>query len=375
MKYIFLLSGDYLDIAREETISLLGSSKHYSSGNILIAEGNEGFAGKYKRLALAKGIFKVLFECNVSDIEKSMKNFGWNSVYKHNFCIRVNFLESNGNNLKNKIKDRKIQKNERAASGKFSGSNLLAALSERNLAKYIWRSVKYPKVELKNPQTSIHLFIAKKKAYCGLLIFENKENFEARKSNLRPFSSPTSLHPKLARALVNLTEIKKNEVLIDPFCGAGGFLIEAGLMGIKSAGYDINKIMIKGCMKNLEYFKINNYTLKSRNALDINDKFDCLVTDLPYGLNSNVVLEYHKDNWKLGRINKKIQKERFTEDLEEFYLQFLKNLRKKLRKKAVIIFPDYADYRGLLKKSGFRIEKEFSNYVHGSLTRKIVKIS
>ena len=232
-----------------------------------------------------------------------------------------------------------------------------------------------PKVSLESSKTLIQIFIIKDKVYCGLLIYTNNEDFESRKPNLRPFSSPTSLHPKLARALVNLTGIESEEILIDPFCGSGGFLIEAGLMNIKTIGYDINRIMIEGCKKNLEYFKISNCRLKTRNAIDINDKFDCLVTDLPYGLNSNVVSEYHKGNWKLGRINKKIQKEGFTKDLEEFYLQFLKNLRKKLRKKAVIIFPNYADYRSLLKKSGFRIEKEFSNYVHGSLTRKIVKVS
>lgn len=365
MKYLFLLSGEYPDIAKEEVSSLLNAKPNLIK-NLMIADIDENSAAKSaKRLALAKSIFKVLFECSVSDVEKSMKEFGWNSVYKNNFCIRMHFLDGNSRSMNYKIKNNKAQKHKSA----------LAPLSEKNLAKYVWRSVSRPKVELKNPQTSIQLFITRNKAYCGLLIFENRENFEARKSHFRPFHSPSSLNPRLARALINLTGIGSNEILIDPFCGAGGLLIEAGLMEIRTIGYDINKIMVDGCRKNLKYFKINNYRLKTKNALDIIDKFDCLVTDLPYGLNSNVVSEYHKDNWKLGRINKKIQKEGFTRDLEEFYLQFLKNLRKKLKKKAVIIFPNYVDYRSLLKKSGFIIEKEFSNYVHGSLTRKIVKIS
>jgi len=369
MRYMFLLSGDYPDIAKEEIPSLLDIKKIKLAGRLLIAETkNEKPPKPFRRLALTKSIFKVLFECSKGDIEKSMKEFGWNSIYENNFCIRVHDLSAIS-----PLKADKNPKSERAASGSMhEGSN---PLSEKSLAKHIWRSVKKPKVELESPKTSIHVFLAGNKAYCGLKLYENKENFESRKPNLRPFSSPTSLHPKLARALVNLTGIEEKEILIDPFCGAGGFLIEAGLMGIKSVGYDINKIMAKGCRKNLECFKINNCRIKAKNALDISDKFDCLATDLPYGLNSNVISEYHKDNWKLGRINKKIQKEGFAEDLEEFYLRFLKNLRKKIRKKAVIIFPNYADYRILLKKSGFRIEKEFSNYVHGSLTRKIVKIS
>lgn len=390
MKYIFLLSGDYIDIAKEEALSLLDLKKVKLAGKLLIAYLNGiPLKNQSKRLALTKNIYKFLFQCNTNDVEKSMKNFDWNSVYKDNFCIRVHFMDGINNNS---IKNNEIQKNIRATTQKqvfrfpksyaFLGSGSSrdrskphAPLSEKNLAKYIWRSVKRPKVELENPKTLIQLFMTKKKAYCGLLIFENKGDFEARKSHLRPFPSPSSLHPKLARALVNISGVKKDEILLDPFCGAGGFLIEAGLMNIKAIGCDINKIMTEGCKKNLKYFKINNCKLKTKNALDISNKFDCLVTDLPYGLNSNVVSEYHKGNWKLGRINKKIQKEGFTEDLGEFYLQFLKNLRKKIRKKAVIIFPSYVNYRSLLKKSRFKIEKEFSNYVHGSLTRKIVKVS
>ena len=61
--------------------------------------------------------------------------------------------------------------------------------------------------------------------------------------------------------------------------------------------------------------------------------------------------------------------------MEEFYSEFLKNLRKKIKKKAVIVFPSYADYKKLLKKNGFKIEFEYSDYVHRSLTRKMVRVS
>ena len=217
------------------------------------------------------------------------------------------------------------------------------------------------------------MFIIKEKAYCGLLIYTNKEYFESRKSHLRPFPHPSSLHPKVARALVNLTGIKEREILLDPFCGTGGFLIESGLMGIKSIGYDINKIMINGCIENLKHFKIRNCKIKAKNAVEIADRFDYAVTDLPYGLNSNVILGYDKD-WKKFRLNKKIQKKDFVKNLEQFYLKFLKNLRKKLKKNAVIVFPSYVNCRKLLNQSKFMIEKEFEIYVHRSLARRIVKI-
>ena len=46
--------------------------------------------------------------------------------------------------------------------------------------------------------------------------------------------------------------------------------MEAGFMGIKSIGYDINKAIAAGCRKNLEHYKIKNSSVKIKNALDIN---------------------------------------------------------------------------------------------------------
>ena len=378
MKYIFLLSGDYINIGVEEILSLFKVKKYMLLNKILIVglEHNEQEIKKIiKRLALIKSIYKLLFECKINEIKKFMKNFSWNSVYKESFCLRVHDLNNaitkksiDGKSNKKIFNNEKLNKN---IQNKKSKKDL--KLSEKNLAGYIWHAVKGPKVNLKNPKTKIEIFIADGKAYCGLSVYENKENFEARQSHLRPFPHPSSLHPKVARALINITGIKENETLLDPFCGTGGFLIEAGLMKIKSIGCDINKIMINGCKENLKHYKIRNYKIKKQTALRINHKFDYVVTDLPYGLNSNVILKYEKD-WKKYRINKKIETKNFTKNLEKFYLLFLKNLRKRLKKRAVIVFPSYVNHRKLLKNSGFKIEKEFEDYVHRSLTRKIIKI-
>lgn len=361
MRYIFLLSGDYIEIAKEEILSLINVENYKLLDRLLIAElkNDAKLLNKFQRLALTKRIYRLLFKCKINDVEKSMRNFDWNSVYRDNFCLRThNFSDNNENSIKNKINKKNIKEYQ-----------------EKDLARFVWHSVKNPKVDLENPKTKIEIFVIKDNVYCCLLIFENKEGFESRKANLRPFPHSSSLHPKLARAIINITGVKENEILIDPFCGTGGFLIEAGLMNIKAVGYDIYKPMIKGCIQNLKYYKIKDYKIKNKNAIDINDKFDYVVTDLPYGLNSNALVDYDKKSWKKGRINLKIQKDNFKQNLEQFYLKFLKNLRKKLKKKAVIVFPNYVNYRRLLKTSKFKIENEFSNYVHGSLTRKIVKLS
>lgn len=377
MKYIFLLSGDYIKLGKEEVVSLFDVGKSRLLDRLLIVELNNEIEALNKlsqRLALTKSIYKFLFECNINKLIDLMKNFSWNSIYEDNFCLRVHNLNDINISIKKySIKRIQNKKTITTSISKRDRSKPFVIPSEKDLAKYIWRSLKKPKANLNNPKTKIEMFFIKDKVYCGLSVYENNEDFESRKAHLRPFPHPSSLHPKVARALVNITGIKENEVLLDPFCGTGGFLIEAGLMSLKSIGYDINKIMSDGCINNLEYFDIKNFKIKRKNALNINDNFDCVVTDLPYGLNSNALLKYEKD-WKKQRLNLKIQKKDFYKNLERFYLKFLKNLRKKLKKKAVIVFPHYVDYKKILKISKFRIEKEFSNYVHRSLTRRIVKI-
>ncbi|HLG24173.1 MAG TPA: methyltransferase domain-containing protein [Candidatus Nanoarchaeia archaeon] len=347
MKYLFFLHGDYQKIANEEVLSLFGPEKHLSVERAVIidSESEEKIISLGSRLALTKSIFRILLECEESKLKDKIEQLDWNLIYKKSFCVRNYNLD----------KSKKLN------------------FSENEIAEMIWDKLNNPKVDLEKPKTHIGFFFFGKKVYCGLLIKEIKGDFDSRKAHKRPFNHPGSLHPKAARALINISEIKGNEKILDPFCGTGGFLIEASLMGISSKGYDIDKSLIEGCRENLKFFNIINSRVESRNALKLAEKADYVVSDLPYGLNSNACFE--ENEWKKHRVNKKVQSKKiFTENIERFYFMFLKRLKKCLKKKAVLIFPHYVNYKSLLKKSGFKLEKEFEIYVHGSLTRKIVKI-
>jgi tRNA (guanine10-N2)-dimethyltransferase len=74
---------------------------------------------------------------------------------------------------------------------------------------------------------------------------------EARVATRRPFFRPTSLHPRLARAMVNLAAVPPGGTIRDPFCGTGGVLIEAALMGYRVEGSDIDPEMVRGALENL----------------------------------------------------------------------------------------------------------------------------
>jgi tRNA (guanine10-N2)-dimethyltransferase len=152
------------------------------------------------------------------------------------------------------------------------------------------------KVALKNPDIEIRGLITDSRLYVGLKTAEiNRSQFENRKVQHRPFFSPVSLHPKLARALVNLSLIKKDEILLDPFCGTGGILIEAGLIGARIIGSDVEDKMIEGCKKNLDFYGIKNYELFCSDIGNINRyiaEVDAVVTDLPYGRSTTTKGEY-----------------------------------------------------------------------------------
>jgi len=142
-------------------------------------------------------------------------------------------------------------------------------------------------VSLKNPDNEIRALITDEKVYVGLKLFEvNRSVFEERKVQNRPFFSPISLHPKVALALVNLSCVKTGEILLDPFCGTGGILLEAGILGVKVIGSDIESKMVEGCRQTLEEYNVKDFDLFCADVGDISshvELVDVVVTDLPYG--------------------------------------------------------------------------------------------
>ena len=144
-------------------------------------------------------------------------------------------------------------------------------------------------VNLKNPDIKINLFVDDRIYVCREIAHVDRKKFEKRKPQYRPFSSPISLHPRIAMALVNLSRIVEGGVLLDPFCGTGGILIEAGMIGAKVVGVDIKGNIIDGCRKNLEYYGIKNYELYNKDATEFDiEEVDAVVSDMPYGRSTYV---------------------------------------------------------------------------------------
>ena len=89
---------------------------------------------------------------------------------------------------------------------------------------------------------------------------------------------------------MNLSEVRAGEVLLDPFCGTGGILMEASSIGARAIGVDIQQEMAKGACKNIEFYGLNaELIVGDAQELPIRDEsVDAIATDFPYGRSSFV---------------------------------------------------------------------------------------
>ncbi len=98
------------------------------------------------------------------------------------------------------------------------------------------------------------------KIYVGkTLVVQDFEDY-GRRDYQRPIRDDKQgmIPPKVAQVMVNLAEVPKGKVILDPFCGIGTVIQEGILIGYKMFGSDINPEAIDGSEKNLEWFR-NRY--------------------------------------------------------------------------------------------------------------------
>ena len=136
------------------------------------------------------------------------------------------------------------------------------------------------------------LSLPEKKAYLGVLVRTvRRDRLIYRSPEKRAFAQFSALNPKTALFLVNLSTRLRSEktpgTLLDPFCGSGGILIEAALMGYYTVGLEIYYKPIRGARRNIiQYGLYENVDLVLTDAVlsPFREKsFDAIVFDPPYG--------------------------------------------------------------------------------------------
>lgn len=207
-------------------------------------------------------------------------------------------------------------------------------------------------VDLDDPDHELRALFSADRCLLGWLAAESTRDFGTRKPTDRPFFQPGSMDPLLARALANIAGARPGATLLDPMCGTGGVLIEAGLVGAAVLGVDAQGKMASGAAKNLARYLPEDASFAtmqgSATRLPLSDdSVDAVVFDAPYGRQS-----------KIAHL-----------DLENLVSGALEEAARVADRAVVVADRSWAD---AAHRAGWTVEAEFERRVHRSLTRHII---
>ncbi|OIB55467.1 RNA methyltransferase [Natrialba sp. SSL1] len=195
----------------------------------------------------------------------------------------------------------------------------------------------------------------------GWLAAESVRDFGTRAPTDKPFFQPGSMDPLLARAVANIAGARPGHTLLDPMCGTGGVLVEAGLVGADVIGTDAQAKMAEGAQKNLIHFLDRDEpspTGIERGSWHVgrgdgtrlplaDDAVDGVVFDAPYGRQSKVD----------------------THRLEDLVAGALSEARRVASRAVVVADRSWQDEAAA---AGWELESVFERRVHRSLTRYVL---
>jgi tRNA (guanine10-N2)-dimethyltransferase len=329
MDLIFYLSGAHETLPKSEVLSLLKNKRvKYdiieNLDQILVCRIKDINNSIFELLGMTHSVLEYIGLCEPtpSKIRNLASKIGRVS---ETFSVRVNRIKDHSKNF-----------------------------SSLNLEKSIGDVIEGGSVDLKHPKIAFMGFLTSEKFVLGRSLLEVKRSrFAARKPHMRPYFHPSSLSPLLSSTLCNICGITRGKNVLDPFCGTGGILIEAGLLGANVYGIDIDESMVQGTRENLSHFGIKgNITKGDATNLDMDKKYDIVITDPPYGRASTT----------MGR------------EVTTLYEKAVKSIYTILKEggTACIISPETIPLEEIAVNVGFIISEIHHLRVHKSLTRKIV---
>ena len=212
------------------------------------------------------------------------------------------------------------------------------------------------KVDLHSPVRQFRGMITGNAFHFGLLTYQRpRASIANRRPRKRPAFHPSTMVPKLARCMVNLSGALEGSTFLDPFCGVGGIALEACLIGCEVIGVDAKGRMVRGTRRNLAHFKLGFLGLVRADARKIPlTRVDAIATDPPYGTQSST----------------------FKSSTRKILEDFLPRARELLPtgNRAAIASPLGTRSSQIAEDSGFRVLDRHLVYVHRSLTREILAL-
>jgi tRNA G10 N-methylase Trm11 len=248
MKYLFIL-GRNIDLSVEEIKSFFEKEnirfKIISKINngVLIETEKKLAKGMVDKLGGVISVGEVLAEGGMEKILRELndKTLYYGNSNKLNYVV----LDFDGKNfqeislyLKNRFREEKLKATEKKPTGRIklqSGREIPKVSSNLVNEQYFVFSDNFGKIIEKS----------------------DYEKIEKRDMGKPVRRNELSISPRLAKILINLSQVKEGETLLDPFCGVGTILQEALLQNIKIIGIDKDKNAIKNARLNLKWFNFH----------------------------------------------------------------------------------------------------------------------
>lgn len=206
------------------------------------------------------------------------------------------------------------------------------------------------RADLAHPEMVLRAVITSGEIVLGLEAARtDRSSFEARRPHLKPFFHPGVLMPRMARSLVNLTQVRSGEVLLDPFAGTCGILIEACLIGVLGLGVEVQPRLVKGALCNLQDLDCRLLLGDAKRLPLRSSCIDAAVLDTPYGRSAKI----------LARSKELLLKESLGE---------LFRVIRPGRRMAIVADSSIEE---LIEGAGFAVLQKHTDRVHRSLTRQI----
>ena len=323
-RYLLELGGENTDLGKYEALELLKFKQYFPRlefdyGNIIVISTSKDIKKNIiARLSMTKRISKVIFSSSKDDIEDILKDLKEIKIDDLDFAIR----QINGKNLNSEQVTLLIGEK----------------ISEKN------------ETNLDGPQVTV-LFYKNENFFISLKYSGKNTGYKkCLKHHIsnRPYFSPIGIHPRVARAMINLSNCADDRTLIDPFCGTGGVLIEGADMGLEVIGIDLKDRMIEFSKGNLRHYGFKGKLINSdfKEVADLN--FGSIVCDPPYGIASSSG----------------------GENIRELMERSLDTFQKCMTKSQRLVIA-VSDTRMIRHKNLTQIYK-FEWYIHKSLTRNII---